>query len=116
MRVSRIRSSYLVLPLLAYPIALYGQNAPTHAFQQWARQHVHTLVSVDHDAHGNADLQTLRNITGGAQVVALGEPFHGGHEPMAMRNRLVRHAVTQLGFTAGTHRKRSTASKTPNHD
>ncbi|HEV2381024.1 MAG TPA: erythromycin esterase family protein [Terriglobia bacterium] len=100
MRVLRIRSNYLVLPLLACPIALYGQNAPTQAFQQWARQNVHTVVSVDQDAHSDADLQPLRNIIGTAHVVALGEPFHGGHEPMAMRNRLVRYAVTQLGFTA----------------
>ena len=93
MKVLRIRSSYLVLPLLAYPIALYGQNAPNQAFQQWARQHVHTLVSVDQDAPSDADLQPLRNIIGSAHVVAFGEPFHGGHEPMAMRNRLVRYAV-----------------------
>jgi erythromycin esterase len=39
-------------------------------------------------------------MTGDAHVVAFGEPFHGGHEPLAMRNRLIRYAVTQLGFTA----------------
>jgi erythromycin esterase-like protein len=93
MKVLRIRSNYLLLPLLAYPIAHYGQNAPTQAFQEWACQHVYTLVSVDQDAHSDADLQAVRNIVGSAHVVVFGEPFHGGHEPMAMRNRLVRYAV-----------------------
>jgi erythromycin esterase len=100
MRVSRTRSNHLVLVLLACPIALYAQNAPTRAFQQWARQHVHTIASVDNDAHGDADLRPLRNIVGGAQVVAFGEPFHLAHEPLAMRNRLIRYGVTHLGFTA----------------
>ena len=113
MRVSRTRSNYLVLLLLACPIAHYGQNAPTQAFQQWAREHVHPIVSIDNDAHGNADLRPLRNIIGGAQVVALGEPFHLGHEPLAMRNRLIRYAVTQLGFTAVALETSLSTSKPP---
>jgi hypothetical protein len=95
-----MRSNFLVLLLLAFPIAVHGQNAPTQAFAQWARGHVHPIASVDEGAHGDADLQTLRNIIGGAQVVAFGEPIHGGHEPLAMRNRLIRYGVTRLGFTA----------------
>ena len=37
---------------------------------------------------------------GPASVVGFGEPVHAGHEPLAMRNRLIRHGVTRLGFTA----------------
>lgn len=37
---------------------------------------------------------------GKARVVALGEPMHGAHEPMAFRNRLIRFVVEQMGFTA----------------
>lgn len=95
-----MRLNFLVLLLLAFPIAVHGQNAPTQAFAQWARGHVHPIASVDEGAHGDADLQTLRNLIGGAQVVAFGEPIHGGHEPLAMRNRLIRYGVTRLGFTA----------------
>jgi erythromycin esterase len=85
--------------LLAFPIAVRGQNAPTQAFGQWARDHVHPIASVE-ESPGDADLQPLPNIIGGAQVVAFGEPIHGAHEPLAMRNRLIRYAVTRLGFTA----------------
>ncbi len=100
MNVSRMRSNYLVLLSLAFPIAVHGQNAPTQAFRQWARGHVHPIASVVEGAHDDADLQALRNIIGGAHVVAFGEPIHGGHEPLAMRNRLIRYGVTRLGFTA----------------
>ncbi len=95
-----MRSNYLVLLSLAFPIAVHGQNAPAQAFREWARDHVHPITSVDADAQDDADLQVLRNIIGGAHVVAFGEPIHGGHEPLAMRNRLIRYGVTRLGFTA----------------
>jgi erythromycin esterase len=95
-----MRSNYLVLLSLAFPIALFGQNAPTQAFREWARDHAHPIASVDEDAHDDADLRALRNIIGDAHVVAFGEPVHGAHEPLAMRNRLIRYGVTQLGFTA----------------
>ena len=45
-------------------------------------------------------MQPLRNIIGDAHVVAFDEPIHGAHEPLAMRNRLIRYGVTRLGFTA----------------
>jgi erythromycin esterase len=100
MQVPRMRSKYLVLLAFAFSVAVPGQNSPTQAFQQWARQHVHTILSVDTDTHDDADLQALNNIIASAHVVAFGEPFHHGHEPLAMRNRLIRYAVTRLGFTA----------------
>jgi erythromycin esterase len=100
MWVSRMRSNYLVLLSLDFPITVLCQNAPTEAFRQWARHHVHPITSKDEDAHDDADLKTLSNIIGSAHVVAFGEPIHGGHEPLTMRNRLIRHGVTRLGFTA----------------
>ena len=94
-----MRSYGLSLLLIAFPIVVHGQNAPTQAFREWARDHVHPIASVE-ESPGDADLQTLDSIIGGAHVVAFGEPFHGGHEPLAMRNRLIRYGVTRLGFTA----------------
>jgi erythromycin esterase len=79
---------------------MHGQKAPTEAFQQWARQHVHIISPIDNDTQDDADLGTLSGIIGDAHLVAFGEPFHGGHEPLAMRNRMIRYAVTRLGFTA----------------
>ena len=35
-----------------------------------------------------------------ARVVALGEPLHGAHEPVALRNRLFEFLVEKLDFTA----------------
>jgi erythromycin esterase-like protein len=95
-----MRPNYFVLLSLAFSLPVHGQNAPTQAFREWARDHVHPIASVDADTHDDADLQVLSNIIGGAHVVAFGEPFHGGHEPLAMRNRLIRYSVTRLGFTA----------------
>jgi erythromycin esterase len=85
---------------LALPIALLGQNAPTQAFREWARDHVHPITSVHRDSHDDADLEPVRNIIGDAHVVAFGEPVHGAHEPLAMRNGLIRYGVARLGFTA----------------
>jgi erythromycin esterase len=83
-----------------FQAAATAQNAPTQAFREWAAEHVHAIASVEDDTHGDADLRALSNIIGEAHVVAFGEPFHGGHEPLAMRNRLIRYAVSRLGFTA----------------
>ena len=47
-----------------------------------------------------ADLAPLRAIVGDARVVALGEPAHGVHEPLAFRNHLLEYLVEELGFTA----------------
>jgi erythromycin esterase len=51
-------------------------------------------------ASGVADLRRLARIIGSARVVALGEPAHGAHEPLAFRNRLFRYLVEDLRFTA----------------
>jgi erythromycin esterase len=94
-----MRSDFLLVLSLAFPIAVLGQNVPTQAFREWARGHVHPIASVE-AVRGDADLRTLPKIIGGAHLVAFGEPIHGGHEPLAMRNRLIRYGVTRLGFTA----------------
>jgi erythromycin esterase len=95
-----MRSNYLVLLAFMFPSLAHGQSAPVEPFQQWARQHVHPISSVDQDTPDNADLRALNSIVGDARVLAFGEPFHFGHEPLAMRNRMIRYAVTKLGFTA----------------
>lgn len=41
----------------------------------------------------------LHALIGDARVVAIGEPAHGAHEPLALRNRLFRQLVEQAGFT-----------------
>lgn len=95
-----MRSAYLLLLAFVFSAALPCQDAPIEPFQQWARQHVHPISSAVQDTQDNADLKPLSGIIGDARVLAFGEPFHLGHEPLAMRNRLIRYAVTNLGFTA----------------
>jgi erythromycin esterase len=72
---------------------------------------VHAISSVEDDTHGDADLRSLDQTIGDARVVAFGVPFYGAHEPLAMRNRFIRHAVSQLGFTAVALETDLTASK-----
>ena len=94
-----MRSNWVVLLLLTFSVAGHSQNPPTQAFRHWAHDHVHPIASVS-ESSGEADMQPLRNVIGDAHMVAFGEPVHGAHEPLAMRNRLIRYGVMRLGFTA----------------
>jgi len=100
MNVPRTRADCVVILLVALPVVVHCQSGPTEAFREWARDHGHPIASVSQDSDNNADLKAFDSLIGDAQVVAFGEPVHGAHEPLAMRNRLIRYGVTRLGFTA----------------
>jgi erythromycin esterase len=68
-------------------------------FVKWAAAQAIPLRTVEADGDAS-DLPPLKAIVGPARVVALGEPTHGAHEPLAFRNRLIRFLVEQMGFTA----------------
>ncbi|MES2332647.1 MAG: erythromycin esterase family protein [Bacteroidota bacterium] len=70
----------------------------TKPFVDWAKDHAFLLQNSD-SANGNADLRPFKEMIGNAQVVALGEPAHGFHEPLAFRNRLFRFLAENYGFT-----------------
>ena len=74
---------------------------PVAEFRAWAKKHAHQIL-LDDTAARAEDLRPFGDIVGQARVVALSEPFHGGHEPLALRNRLIRYLVTEKGFTAVT--------------
>lgn len=74
-------------------------DAATESFVDWARARAISLRAVD-GKQDAIDVDTLRRVVGKARVVALGEPAHGAHEPLAFRNRLFQSLVEQLGFTA----------------
>src|SRR5262245_899870 len=59
-------------------------------FENWAKAHAVPIQTVELES-GTADLRRLKPIIGSARVVALGEPAHGAHEPLAFRNRLFRY-------------------------
>lgn len=46
------------------------------------------------------DLAPLPTLAGRARVFALGEPGHGAHEPLALRNRMFEYLIERGGFTA----------------
>lgn len=81
--------------LLLQPPAM----AEDQSFAQWAAAHAIPIPARD-DNGDSPDLLALKSLIGTARVVALGEPIHGAHEPMAFRNRLFRFLVEQMGFTA----------------
>ena len=82
--------------LLAYSaIAHCGEDA----FAKWAATHAAPVTTVE-SASNDSDLLLLESTIGTARVVALGEPMHGAHEPLAFRNRLFRFLVERMGFTA----------------
>jgi len=68
-------------------------------FAKWAATHAVPLKTVE-SASNDSDLLPLESAIGTARVVALGEPMHGAHEPLAFRNRLIRFLVERMGFTA----------------
>jgi erythromycin esterase len=75
----------------------------TEEFDLWAAEHAHPLVADLEGPLADIDLASfasLRQIVGDARIVAIGEPFHGGHEPLVFRNLLIRYLVAELGFTA----------------
>jgi erythromycin esterase len=69
------------------------------AFVAWAGTAAIKLASVDSNPD-ESDLAPLCALVGQARVVALGEPAHGAHQPLALRNRLFGYLIEHCGFTA----------------
>ncbi|WP_374524943.1 erythromycin esterase family protein [Sphingopyxis sp.] len=69
------------------------------AFIAWAKAHAVPLPACASIREG-ADYRAVAASLGSARVVALGEPVHGAHEPLALRNCLFRYLVEEQGFTA----------------
>src|SRR5690242_9706188 len=73
--------------------------AQGEAVTKWAAEHAIPLRTMEPGGDAS-DLAPLRAIVGSARVIAIGEPLHGGHEPLSFRNRLIQYLVEQEGFTA----------------
>ena len=81
------------------PAPAVPDASPPASFRQWAATHGHPL-RLDSLASPVGDLAPLGAIIGDSRLVAFGEPFHGGHEPLLMRNRIVKYLVSSEGFAA----------------
>lgn len=84
--------------ILASPVRVAGEE-PRRSFIEWGRQHAKELRTLD-TGQGFTDLEPLGSTIGNSRVVALGEPAHGVHEFLALRNRFFEFLVSEMGFTA----------------
>lgn len=80
-------------------LAWAQEGSPREAFVLWTKTNAIPILSLEANAKRN-DLERLKPLIGSARVVALGEPAHGVHEPLAFRNRLFQFLVEEQGFTA----------------
>jgi erythromycin esterase len=78
---------------------LSEEPEPRAPFVAWARTAAINLASVE-SIPDESDLAPLCTLVGDARVVALGEPGHGAHQPLALRNRLFGYLIEHCGFTA----------------
>jgi erythromycin esterase len=86
-------------PLAALTASPSEEPGSRAAFVAWAGSAAIKLAGVESVAD-EADLAPLCSLVGRAQVVALGEPGHGAHQPLALRNRLFGYMIEHCGFTA----------------
>ena len=92
----RVTRSTFATVLLASSGIAHCEDGP---FLKWAATHAIPIATLESDVDFS-DLRPLKSALGTARVVALGEPIHGAHEPLAFRNRMFRFLVEQMGFTA----------------
>ena len=84
--------------MMASPDKAVAEPSP-EAFVKWAATKAIPLTTLETEGD-TSDLLPLKSVVGAVRVVAIGEPNHGTHEPLAFRNRMVRFLVEQMGFTA----------------
>ena len=73
----------------------------TKVVTAWLKQNSIPIKNLD-AGNSFSDLQPLKKILQGVQVVGLGEATHGTHEFVEMKRHLIEFLVTQMGFTALT--------------
>lgn len=80
--------------------ALHGQQSSVKAeWTAWLSRHAQRL-NVEETTSGSGQFSGFDRIVGGARVIAIAEPSHGDHEPLAARNRVIRHLVETKGLSA----------------
>ncbi len=94
-----ITCAALTATIAVLPSALTAQSVPRDDFRNWARAHAHP-VQLTGTGVSAQDLTPLRAIAGNARILAFGEPMHIAREVLAMRNRMIQYAVTELGVRA----------------
>ena len=94
-KVEGVYAAAVDVPLnLGLEIASSEPSATT----DWVRQHAVKIATTD-PSQPLDDLAPLTALIGNAHVVGLGEGTHGTHEFFTLKHRMVKHLVTQMGFT-----------------
>lgn len=76
-----------------------GHDASDTEFVAWARSRAVAVRSIE-PVVDDSDLPPFCSLAKRASVVALGEPAHGAHQPLELRNRIFAYLVEHCGFTA----------------
>src|SRR5688500_3991761 len=90
-----VSTASVVMGICLCPLPSQAQQEKA-AFERWAAANAIPLASLE-PGTTTTDLRRVGAIIGSARIVALGEPTHGAHEPLAFRNRLFRYLVEELG-------------------
>jgi erythromycin esterase len=104
-RRTRMKRHLIALAAITLPLACRDAATPVtdgspHAqFRRWAATHAHALRLDPLDSSAR-DLAPLEALVRDSRLVGFGEPFHGGHEPLLLRNRIVKYLVSSEGFSA----------------
>lgn len=88
-----------VLSALLWTVPAAAATPPDEASAVWAQTHAVALPACP-SISSRADFGAMAKMIGDVRLVALGEPVHGAHEPLALRNCLFRYLVEERGFTA----------------
>lgn len=89
----------LLATILSAATAVSSTGQDSQAVHDWIRSRAQRLATVEPSPNVD-DLRPISSLIGDARVVALGEPSHGNHEPLAFRNRLFQFLVAEKAFTA----------------
>ena len=89
----------LALAALLWTVPVAAATPSDEASVVWAQTHAIALPACP-SISSRADFGAMAKMIGDVRLVALGEPVHGAHEPLALRNCLFRYLVEERGFTA----------------
>src|SRR6185436_11745853 len=90
-------ATYAFTPTAPLNTDFEAGGVPSDATVSWLKSHVVSLTGATAAAPA-AELAPFTAMVGTARVVGLGEGTHGTSEFFSLKDRLIRHLVTQMGF------------------
>lgn len=98
MRIASVRLiRWLVLGVVVSTLGCGGGSSGSRGFVGWASENAVEIESLDLTAP-TTDLAAIDPLIGSARLVGLGESRHDTREQLALKGRIVRHLIENLGF------------------